>query len=49
MFDGPFIESKELVGGYVIVSAESLDDAGRWARRYLETVGADEVDVRELY
>ena len=24
MFDGPFIESKELIGGYVVVSAESL-------------------------
>lgn len=47
-FDGPFIESKELIGGYVIVSASSLDDAGRWATRYLEVVEADEVDVREL-
>jgi hypothetical protein len=25
--DGPFIEVKELVGGYMIVSAESLDQA----------------------
>ena len=48
MFDGPFIESKELLGGYVIVSAQSLDEAGRWAARYLEVVEADEVDVREL-
>ena len=48
MFDGPFIESKELLGGYVIVSARSLDEAGRYAARYLEVVEADEVDVREL-
>lgn len=46
--DGPFTESKELIGGYVIVSAESLDDAGRWAERYIEAVEAEEVDVREL-
>jgi hypothetical protein len=46
--DGPFTESKELIGGYVIVRAESLADADRWARRYVEAVGADEVDVREL-
>jgi hypothetical protein len=46
--DGPFAESKELIAGYVIVSAESLDDAGRWAARYLTVVEADEVDVREL-
>ena len=48
MFDGPFVETKELIAGYVIVSADSLDEAGRWAERYLETVEADEVDVREL-
>lgn len=46
--DGPFAESKELIGGYVIVSAASLEDAGRWAALYIDAVGADEVDVREL-
>ena len=46
--DGPFAEAKELIGGYVIVSAESLDEADRWARLYLETVDADEVDLREI-
>ena len=46
--DGPFAESKELIAGYVIVSAASLDEAGRWAERYLAAVEADEVDVREL-
>lgn len=47
--DGPFIESKELVGGYVVVSADSLDEACRWADSYIGVVEADEVDVRELY
>jgi hypothetical protein len=46
--DGPFIESKELVGGYVVVSAESLDHACRWAESYIAVVEAEEVDVREL-
>jgi hypothetical protein len=46
--DGPFTESKELIAGYVIVSAASLDEAGRWAFRYLEAVEADEVDVLEV-
>ena len=31
--DGPFVEVKELVGGYMIVSAESLDEAIEIARR----------------
>ncbi len=48
MIDGPFAESKELIGGYVIVSAESLDEAGRVAAQYIKVVEADEVDVREL-
>jgi hypothetical protein len=46
--DGPFAESKEMIAGYVIVEAASLDDAGRLAERYIEAVGAEEVDVREL-
>jgi hypothetical protein len=30
--DGPFVEVKELVGGYMIVSADSLDEAAAVAR-----------------
>ena len=30
--DGPFVEVKELVGGYMIVAAESLDEAIEVAR-----------------
>jgi hypothetical protein len=48
VFDGPFVESKELLGGYVIVSAASIDAAGQIAHRYIDTVGAAEVDLREL-
>ena len=36
--DGPFTETKELIGGYVVVSAASLEDAGRWAVQYLDAV-----------
>ena len=46
--DGPFTESKELIAGYVIVSAESLEDAARCAMRYIAAVEADEVDLLEL-
>src|SRR5262249_45457148 len=47
-FDGPFVESKELLGGYVIVLASSLDEAHRWAQLYMDAVPASEVDLREL-
>jgi hypothetical protein len=30
--DGPFVEIKELVGGYMIVSAASLEEASQVAR-----------------
>jgi hypothetical protein len=48
VFDGPFVETKELLAGYTIVSGSSPDDVDRWARRYLVAVEANEVDVREL-
>ena len=48
-FDGPFVETKELIAGYVIVAAESLEDTSRLALRYIEAVGAQEVDVCELH
>jgi hypothetical protein len=46
--DGPFAESKELIAGYVMVRADSLDEASRWVAGYLEVVGTNEVDVREM-
>ncbi|HEX5110852.1 MAG TPA: YciI family protein [Vicinamibacterales bacterium] len=48
VLDGPFTESKELIAGYIIVAAGSRDEADRWAMRYLDTVEANEVDLREL-
>jgi len=48
VFDGPFVESKELLGGYVVVTAASIDEADRMARDYIAAVGAREVDVLEL-
>jgi len=48
VYDGPFVESKELIGGYAIVSAASLEEAGRWTVQYVHAVEAGEVDLREL-
>ena len=46
--DGPFAESKELVGGYSIVKADTIDDAAALAKGCpaLETGGT--VEVRPL-
>lgn len=34
--DGPFVETKELVGGYAIMDASSCDEALALARRFME-------------
>jgi len=43
--DGPFAEAKDLVGGYLLVTADNLDDAAELARGcpILEVDGAVEV------
>ena len=47
--DGPFAESKELVGGFYIVEVASLEDAIGWALRAPSGVGTDDVlEVRQL-
>jgi hypothetical protein len=48
--DGPFVEVKELVGGYMIVSAETLDEAIHVARECPGLVGAGSgVEVIEIH
>lgn len=44
--DGPFAESKELIAGYAMFQAKSLEEASEWALRYSEAVGPPEVDLR---
>ncbi len=34
--DGPFVESKEQIGGFYIISAADLDEALGWARNVAE-------------
>ena len=47
--DGPFAESKELVGGFYIVEVDSLDEAIEWALRAPFGMGTDDVlEVRQL-
>jgi len=47
--DGPFAESKELVGGFYIIDVKSLDEAIQWALRAPSGSGIDDVlEVRQL-
>lgn len=36
MTDGPFVETKEVIGGWAIINAESKADALRIARKFME-------------
>ncbi len=46
--DGPYLETKELVGGITIVETGSLDEALEWARKGAK-VGRNNVEVREIF
>jgi hypothetical protein len=45
--DGPFADTKEWLGGYYLIEAESLDDAVRWAHE-LAPVADGSIEVRPL-
>jgi hypothetical protein len=47
--DGPFTESKEVVGGFAILKADSRDEALALTRRFLSIAGDGECELRELY
>ncbi|HEX6850612.1 MAG TPA: YciI family protein [Candidatus Polarisedimenticolaceae bacterium] len=49
VLDGPFAESKELVGGYVTLELASMEEALAWAVPYTEVLGECELDVRPLF
>ena len=49
--DGPFTEAREVIGGYAILKAASLDEAIALTRRFLEVHGDEwnvECEVRQL-
>ena len=49
--DGPFTETKEVIGGYAILEAASKEDAIELTRRFLKVHGNDwdiDCEVRQL-
>lgn len=47
--DGPFTESKELVGGLAILEAPSKEAAIEYAKEFLQFTGEGECELRQLY
>ncbi len=48
MFDGPFLESKEVIGGIFVLRAASIDDAVRWAMT-TRFIAHGALEIRELW
>ena len=48
VLDGPFVESKEIVGGYSIVQADTIDAAAELARGCPALLTGGSVEVRPL-
>jgi hypothetical protein len=46
--DGPFIEAKEVLGGYWILQLNSKEEAVEWARRCPAQEG-DVIEIREIF
>jgi hypothetical protein len=47
--DGPFTETKELIGGYWLIQAKSIEEAIEWAKRAPTSAGQEiQIEVRQF-
>jgi hypothetical protein len=47
--DGPFTESKEVVGGFAVIEAPSKGEAIRLVEEFLRVAGDGETELRQMY
>jgi hypothetical protein len=47
--DGPFIEAKELAGGFAVIQVNSKEEAIEWAKRFRAIVGDGESEIVQIY
>jgi hypothetical protein len=47
--DGPFTESKEIVGGFALIRANSKDEAIEHTKRFLKIAGDGETEIRQVF
>src|SRR5690606_18245776 len=47
--DGPFVESKELIGGFAILQADSREQAIEYVKKFLRAAGEGVCELRPLY
>lgn len=51
VMDGPFTESKEVIGGYTLIQVKTREEGLEWARRFPSPFADEdgEIEVRQLY
>ena len=47
--DGPFTESKEVIGGLALLQANSKEEALELVKQFLHTAGDGECELRQLF
>lgn len=48
--DGPFAETKELIAGFWIIQAKSLDEATEWVKRVPNPTGDEsQIEIRQVF
>jgi hypothetical protein len=52
VIDGPFTESKEIIGGYTMIQTKTREEALEWAKRFPNPVGEGEdaeIELRQVF
>jgi hypothetical protein len=47
--DGPFTESKEIVGGFALIRANSKEEAIEYTKDFLKIAGDGETEIRQIF
>ena len=47
--DGPFAETREIVGGFAIIQASSMKEAIERTKYFLQVAGGGETEIRQLH
>ncbi len=47
--NGPFAETKEVLGGYALLKAASKEEAVEYTRRFLDEVGQGTCEIYQLF
>lgn len=47
--DGPFTESKEVIGGFALIRAKSKEAAIEYTKNFLKIAGDGETEIRQVF